>query len=246
MSISNCCRGLVVCYSIEDHPRLYLVNPSTREVIRLPDSPSQKLGFASLGLAYDALVDDYKVVQISETITSLYSLRSNSWRRIQDFPFIVADSISGVFLNGNLHWFNCDRTKMASFSLADQSFNTVPLPDDNILASPFESCVIGVVKGCLCILSRYGSAAKFWVMKEYGIRESWTKFVVVVPRYISKPLDISNNDENLFAICGTRFVMYNLQDKTYRYMQFHNAPLSWHEAEICLNSLVSPKYYNAL
>ncbi|XP_059635886.1 F-box/kelch-repeat protein At3g06240-like [Cornus florida] len=203
MSISNCCRGLVLCYSIAEHPRLYLVNPSTREVIRLPDSPSKES--ASLGLAYDALVDDYM------------SLRSNSWRRIQDFPFSVAGSISGVFLNGNLHWFNCDGTKMASYSLAEQKFNTVPLPDHNILAYPFHSCVIGVVKGCLCILSGDGPAPKFWVMKEYGTRESWTKFEFVVPCCISKPLHISNNDENLFAICGTRFVMYNLQQKTYSF-----------------------------
>ncbi|XP_059635847.1 F-box/kelch-repeat protein At3g06240-like [Cornus florida] len=249
--ISSSCRGLVLCDTCHG---IYLVNPSTKEVIRLPYSPFSKTHYASRGLGYDASLDDYKVVQISppspndggEIITSLYSLKSNSWRKIQEFPYWIKFSHSGVFLNGNLHWFNYDRKKMVSFSLADEKYGDVPLPDvNNILeTSLINPGLIGVVGGCLYFVSKTNwRGITFWVMKEYNVRESWTKFKFDIPCCSMKPLDFSNNDENLFALDGDKFVMCNLKERTHRHLEFDTTPHFWNETVTCLETLVSPKGY---
>ncbi|XP_059635846.1 F-box/kelch-repeat protein At3g06240-like [Cornus florida] len=245
--MAGSCRGLVLCHT-RRRCALSLVNPSTREFMRLPISQLHKTSFRSVGLGYDPSADDYKVVQLSthpfprktDMNMTLYSLKSNSWRRIRDFPFRAESMDSGVFVNGNFHWFNPDMSKIVSFHLAEEKFGDVPLPDDII-----EAPLIGVVRGCLCILSR-AKLITAWVMNEYGIGESWTKFELDLdaPIYVTntKPLNFSNNDEILFAIPDTQeFVVCNLKERTSRHMELINSDLEWSEAETCLESIVSPQ-----
>ena len=42
---------------------------------------------------------------------------------------------------------------------------------------------LGVLKGCLCQLDTYYSQFTIWVMKEYGVKKSWHKEVVIKPRF---------------------------------------------------------------
>ncbi|XP_059635833.1 F-box/kelch-repeat protein At3g06240-like [Cornus florida] len=184
MTIAGSCHGLVLCY-FTYYRTLYLVNLSTREMFKLPDSPFKNFAnTTSFGLGYDASRDDYKVVQVSLyekkkfIRMSLYSLKSNCWGRISDFPFSsVFDS--AVFLNGKFHWFDEDGSKIASLSLDEEKFGDVPLPP-GLTEIPE---LVGIVKGYLYLLLQSSSddLITFWVMKEYGRRESWTKYEFVLP-----------------------------------------------------------------
>ncbi|XP_059635832.1 F-box/kelch-repeat protein At3g06240-like [Cornus florida] len=142
MSIEGTCRGLVLC-RFTYYRMLYLVNPSTGEVFELPDSPfKNSANTTSFGLGYDTSLDDYKVLQVSlcekKIIRmSLYSLKSNSWEMISDFPFSS--------LNGKFHWFHEDRSKIASLSLDEEKFGDVPLP----LGLTEIPKLVGIVKGIL-------------------------------------------------------------------------------------------------
>ncbi|XP_059635812.1 F-box/kelch-repeat protein At3g06240-like [Cornus florida] len=261
--IAGSCRGLVLCYKPGHRGTLYLVNPSTREVKRLPDLPliSENYAFAiSRGLGYDASHDDYKVVQIlspyysTEFITCVYSLKSksNSWRRISDSPLSIQEDSCGLFLNGKLHWFNQDMSKMGFLSLDEEKFGYVPLPDIILTPQLFTPGLIGIVKGCLYLVSEASCCGlTFWVMKEYGMRETWTKFEFGISCDTMKPLDFPNDDGDvdLFAIGRTELVMCNLREKTHRRVEFYSVPLfwdQWDEAVTCLETIVSPKSYNLL
>ncbi|XP_059635819.1 F-box/kelch-repeat protein At3g23880-like [Cornus florida] len=99
MSIDGSCRGLVLCH-FTDYHTLYLVNPSTGEVFKLPDSPfKNSADVASFGLGYDSSLDDYKVVVVSLS----------------------------MFLNGKFHWFDEDGSTIVSLSLDEEKFGDVPL-----------------------------------------------------------------------------------------------------------------------
>ncbi|XP_059626712.1 F-box/kelch-repeat protein At3g06240-like [Cornus florida] len=254
VSIFGSCNGLLLLQTHLSHT-LYLVNITTRELNKLPFmyTPSMSYGFG-----YDASTDDYKVVAISSRVASLYTMKTNSWRRIQDFPSKagVSNSQPCLLLNGILHWFCCHVWKMISFDLAEEKFRDIPLPH----LQRIESCsnyvvcrgyAVGVLGGCLCInvtgVDDCRSGTKFWVMKEYGKRESWTKLGIIIPcSFDAKPLNFSNNDEHLFLVDHKRLLMYNKKENTYRYPGTFNIFGKWFGAETYLESIVSPVYHNVV
>ncbi|KAF7142742.1 hypothetical protein RHSIM_Rhsim05G0174400 [Rhododendron simsii] len=84
-------------------------NPSTQKYKGLPSvemSRDYDGGFARFGFGYD----DYKVVgfffdsRTSKPKVKVYTLRSNSWRRIGDCPHRIPPDCLGTFVNRALHW----------------------------------------------------------------------------------------------------------------------------------------------
>ncbi|KAG5560587.1 hypothetical protein RHGRI_003793 [Rhododendron griersonianum] len=115
-TIVGCCDGLVCVASDRE---VFIWNPSTRKSKRLPDVeiPSPYHYIAMHGFGYDESIDDYKVAVFScdannqnrgfEAEGNVYSLRTNSWRRIRGFPSCLHMDVSGTYLNGALHWISC-------------------------------------------------------------------------------------------------------------------------------------------
>lgn len=63
------------------------------------------------GFGYDHVNDDYKVLRIAQfwdevvDEVKVYNLKSNSWRRIKDFPYYLSyKRADGMLVNGALHW----------------------------------------------------------------------------------------------------------------------------------------------
>ncbi|KAI8566684.1 hypothetical protein RHMOL_Rhmol02G0061200 [Rhododendron molle] len=114
-TIVGCCDGLVCVASDRE---VFIWNPSSRKSKRLPDVeiPSPYHYIAMHGFGYDESIDDYKVAVFScdannynrgfEAEGKVYSLRTNSWRRIGGFPRCSHMDVSGTYLNGALHWIN--------------------------------------------------------------------------------------------------------------------------------------------
>ncbi|KAL9320907.1 hypothetical protein ACSQ67_012746 [Phaseolus vulgaris] len=93
--IVGSCNGLL-CFAIKGDCAL-LWNPSTRVSKKSPPFGNNwRSGcFTAFGLGYDHVTEDYKVVAVfydpneiySECKVKVYSMATNSWRKIQDFPY---------------------------------------------------------------------------------------------------------------------------------------------------------------
>ena len=188
---------------------VYLWNPSIRKFKKLPDTCLSWLHLPDLRFGYDSLNNDYKVVRISRfrvkdmppLEVEVYTLSSDSWKTIglgiPWRPNVVYWEIKcfmpSPFVRGHLHWMILyveDRggrkrrsTHMIlSFDVNSEKFKELPL-----LADEGSCSVIYLTsfKGKLALIKlRYGVQSRdtlcsIWVMREYGLFDSWNKLCVV-------------------------------------------------------------------
>lgn len=89
----------------------------------------------------------------------------------------------GVLVNETLHWdmtlgIRSLKKCICGFDLVDEKFNIMQLPatkwwDDRGVHS---DCRLCSMNGCLCAWGTYeNKRVEMWMLKEYGVRESWTK-----------------------------------------------------------------------
>ncbi|XP_059630153.1 F-box/kelch-repeat protein At3g06240-like [Cornus florida] len=122
------CNGLL-CFLAEDV--IYIFNPITSECKKVPDP---KFGAAVYGFGYDCTADDYKLVLGRKNNLHLYSLRSDSWKKIQDFPcscsnhYELYGALCGASLNEAIHWFGRQPTVIVAFGFADEKFCEISVP----------------------------------------------------------------------------------------------------------------------
>nr|XP_033512127.1 F-box protein CPR1-like isoform X2 [Nicotiana tomentosiformis] len=171
---------------------IFIWNPSIRKSKKLPFSGlDPRCGqSSSYGFGYVECQDDYKVVDVKGNshgdgflnVFKIYSLRYNSWKRIQDYPDITFWIYPGKFVNGRLHWIvghvsdesdMNDSRFILSLNLVDDTYKNVALPD--LVDASFD-WDIGSLGGNLCVSYTCDLVQMdVWVMKVYGLVESWTK-----------------------------------------------------------------------
>ncbi|KAJ9552398.1 hypothetical protein OSB04_016443 [Centaurea solstitialis] len=173
---------------------VYICNPVTREMIILPRQQQKykQSGFLSpafYGIGVSSLTGEYKVVKLShpgvslETVeTDVYTLGTRQWRNLGQVPYPIR-ATSGPFLNDHFHWIitdhrDDDTERICSFDLNKETFQIFPSHSSREENDCYIQC-LAVLKGCLCICYEYESQLTIWVMKEYGIRNSWHKEVVI-------------------------------------------------------------------
>ncbi|XP_021290799.1 F-box/kelch-repeat protein At3g06240-like [Herrania umbratica] len=154
---------------------LVLWNPSTGDSKTLPDYydviPVPAMWNCIGGLGYDPSPDDYKVFLSNNSLFAIFSLRKNSWRRMQ-LSYGPCVYTNGIYSNGALHWKNYGDGRIFGFDLETETFYLVPGPDlvDND-ALHFQRGTLFEVGG-----ERLGvGGSEFWMMKKYGVKESWTR-----------------------------------------------------------------------
>ncbi|KAM3288272.1 F-box/kelch-repeat protein like [Capsicum chacoense] len=144
-----------------------LWNPSTRKVRRFRrsdaynDNPNNELFKTVYGLGYDELTDDYEVVEIisprSTCTISIYSVRRKCWKRLSDSPKSVDEYC--YLVNEALHWQAHNResndlpSSILSINLSTEAYLELSFPqhEDQLM----------------------------WMMKEYGMKESWYEFASI-------------------------------------------------------------------
>ncbi|XP_042518377.1 F-box protein CPR1-like [Macadamia integrifolia] len=189
------CNGLL-CLSNRDNA--FLWNPSTREVKQLPDCPVkfQSGIYYSWGIGYDPKANEYKVIRIAniykselhlfphQTEVMICTLGTDLWRSLENIPWFIDSRVSAMVVGGVPHWLatkrgSCIKQSIISFDVRVEEFREVQWPMNNCNGQQFcllSRIYLGVIRGCLSILSRgFGECLEIYVMKEYGIRESWTK-----------------------------------------------------------------------
>ncbi|KAK6121580.1 hypothetical protein DH2020_044675 [Rehmannia glutinosa] len=186
------CNGLV-CVSVS--PEIIILwNPTTRKSKLLPDSGTD-LGFdiysMSYGFGYDELHDDYKVVENFETSlfeihVKVYSLRTNSWKVLSNWPGGSTFGGPGKFLHGAIHWSVCQFDRpvewvIVSHDLAMDAFAELLMP--NFGDNDDVRVEVNVLGGCLAVYCEHNFYMDVWLMKKYGVSKSWTK-VVRIPFFV--------------------------------------------------------------
>jgi F-box interacting protein len=117
----------------------------------------------------------------------IYTLGSGAWRRSKRVPPARHQSLFGIFFNGALHWLvelPNQSVLIRCFDLNDEKFRTIPLPLSTFYEANFIRTHVGVLGDCLCLSSIVASISsvweiQIWVMKEYGVRESWIKELTI-------------------------------------------------------------------
>ena len=260
------CDGLLCFATGED--RILLWNPSTRifkESPCLKQKNTKPGSFTVFGFGYDHLNDAYKVVAIFcygggsarryRTNVHVWTLGNNYWRRIQAFPRgFLPTGDSGKFVNGTLNWVANSLTAstwdIVSLDLANESYGQILQPDyENVQIQQS----LGVLRDCICILCDYCTHSDVWIMKEYGVKESWTKLLTIsysanLGTYPSSmPLCISDHGEVLLELLSyplniphfLELAIYNPGDSTFQQPVIQNLN-RWLPAQVYVESLISP------
>ncbi|MED6170305.1 hypothetical protein PIB30_029689 [Stylosanthes scabra] len=275
--IIGCCNGLLCVLEVEGantiKNRAMLWNPCTGFASRSPEIG----GFLSLcGFGYDHVNDKYKLVGIVKqkqkkkhpsSTTTIYTFCPNPSRRtIQESPpsgrYIGA---KGLFVpgTGTLNWIRLHGTmncSVVSLDLVKETFSEFSLPCNETIVSPrFFSPRLCLLRNCLAFSFRHQKTHwAVWLMKEYGVPQSWTKLAMICmdplldgkrirqlrPLRRISPLYIWGNYVVVVA-SSSKIVLYNLDDGSFEFPLLDPRPLSnsaglrfhvYHE------SLVSPTY----
>jgi molecular chaperone HtpG len=179
-----------------------LWNPATEEKIVIPPGYAEfKSEFSTQifphGFGYDHVGDDYKIIQhvnyytiddenhllhledvMPEPFWEIYSLRSNSWRKIDfDMPMIYLIFNSAVYFNGVCHWLGEANTLIVSFKLCNEVYITTPLPlEEDTDDDDFEVNLI-VLNESVAIITNWKNTTSFQIsiLGEFGVKESWIR-----------------------------------------------------------------------
>ena len=202
LNIVGFCNGIFCVYDYADHI-VYLWNPSIRK-FKMLDTTRFCFPFTSgtdtLGFAYHSQNNDFKILRIlcfqgSKAEAEVYTLSSDLCRRVvislESEPNI--GSIVGIvkspflFFNGALHSiaYSRDRKFILSFDVNDEIFRLIMLPQNYLDRVYVCSEHLAVFRGSLALIV-LGKSPKLncdiWVMREYGMVESWTKKSVPIDR----------------------------------------------------------------
>ncbi|GER48087.1 F-box and associated interaction domains-containing protein [Striga asiatica] len=230
------CNGLVCFrFSIPTDCSICIMNPATRKLKTLPESGVSGIYLShfnnSYSFGYDEVHDDCKVIEIHsfairsdkhETHAMIYSSRADSWKPLS-WPGGFAGFRSGKFLNGSIHWrvlVSASKLDIVSFNLSAETFARLPLPEDLRKCASFDVLEVEVFGGCLAICCVNCAGIVVWVMKEYGVGESWSK-VVEVPFVVNpskhgfvlpKPVFVSEDGRKMLINYGSSLKLYDLGD----------------------------------
>ncbi|KAJ4710091.1 F-box family protein [Melia azedarach] len=188
----------------ESYGMCCVYNPSTRELKSVPECNLVAAGDECLlfqGFGYDDSTDDYKYVMITYFRREIfvYSLRTNNWKMLPDKfigykrPYFVLSKF-GDFLNGSIHWaafsLHILEYVIVAFELVDERFKIlpIPVPTSHVTAKGYVLFTGNEVLGaCIFTVFRlndtdnFGRQPQLWVMKEYGVKESWSRIFLPNP-----------------------------------------------------------------
>ncbi|OVA03346.1 F-box domain [Macleaya cordata] len=276
VEILGSCNG-ILCFTTHDNDVIFLWNPSTKEHKKLQGAGYSEYFRCSIrvpyGFGYGCKIDDYKLVSIFYNFrfgseVEVYTLGSNSWKKLKNIPYIVSSDLNrpGVLVNECLHWIaspnnglkknrgSKDSKVIVSFDINDEIFLEVSHPEQ--LDDKFGKH-LGVLGGCLCLVSSLAmddnvESVDVWVMKEYGVRESWTKMFTIAQETLGECIDklrpiqsfkngkilLETEDNDTNAL-----VLYDPKHETSRVLNIRGIleGWEWFETESYVRSLVPLK-----
>ncbi|XP_021748726.1 F-box/kelch-repeat protein At3g06240-like [Chenopodium quinoa] len=270
------CDGLTIVKDEEE--KFLLINPTTREIKVLPSSPYAPnpltcgLGYDSVNDDYKVVMISHSGTD-AQMLVSVYSARNGTWKSVENSPFDHSESkyTSVVSVDGYINWVafrpSDDMYAIAAFDLEKEIFQEVPLSslvddDKSVLddseefsdtdSEEFEFDQLAKLGGCLCAYpsSISDTCHEIFVamMKEYGVKESWTKIFISDFDAEITPLCLLGKKQMVLVLdeqtTGETLVMYDLEERTVKDIVVHGIPDRFGVGGSFMESLVSPHCSN--
>ncbi|GAU35491.1 hypothetical protein TSUD_384460 [Trifolium subterraneum] len=233
---------------LDAESKLVLWNPITDEFNVIPPSPVESVPCTKVipfihGIGYDHLKDDYKVIRwvefdnrsfdflfdrelsmeedlaiSKEPLWEIYSLRSNSWKKLDvDMSMVMfpeeGEHIARFYMDEMCHWWDnvekdsSDETYFVSFDVSNEVFFTTPMPDVD------DTFDLRLVKRQLVIWET--GTLQISILGEIGVKESWTKLFIVGPLpYFNRPIGAGKNGDIFFVNKDVELACFNLDTRT--------------------------------
>ncbi|KEH37755.1 putative F-box domain-containing protein [Medicago truncatula] len=228
-TIFGSCNGLL-CLFDRDHGCFRLWNP----LIRLISKKSPTLGCYEYttygGFGYDHVSDKYKVLVgfniftngIRKSMTKIYTFGENSLKTIPNFPFpdIWWD---GKFVSGTLNWVmlkmgvSSSQNAIISFDLEKENYKELLLPEHDGINVSIPTLCVSDNRLYVCFDENKTHLA-LWLMKTYGVAESWTKLMMIPHEdpvhhllQLNEPVLIFE-DRIVLIRTEEKFVLYNFNN----------------------------------
>ncbi|XP_047977667.1 F-box protein At3g07870-like [Salvia hispanica] len=224
-----------------------------RKIVNYPeilgDSRYAYPHFVSYGFGVSKVSDQYKVVRIyldsvivhgnngsfsgrrviPKADCHVHTLGTGQWRRVEPGPLLLEYTYRStcVFLNGNLHWVASDSDEklwISCFDLETESFSYLSIPP--IFQESFELVPgLSTLGECLCLCDQtMEEETVIWVMKEYGVEESWTKEytmrlndgdeIYVEGWELVYPIKVFEDGDILMLVKDTQLLYYSAKNET--------------------------------
>ncbi|CAA3015253.1 F-box kelch-repeat At3g06240-like [Olea europaea subsp. europaea] len=168
-------------------------NPCVRKSVLLPKPNlvynSYGSFMQSLGFGFDPVGNDYKIVRITYTDldrclpqVELYRLSMGLWEDISHLAlkYIIYNRSRPAYINGATHWiarYLDGNDLILLFDMRHEVFREMLLPARLAKDDSQKSKELVIYRGSLALVLCDDSGVEccIWVMKEYGVVESWTK-----------------------------------------------------------------------
>ncbi|KAI9162302.1 hypothetical protein LWI28_025938 [Acer negundo] len=275
VKVLGSCNGLLCIRNIVDDVAFW--NPSTKKHRVLPFLSLERKRYSGnsvcnvcvYGFGYDSVHDDYKLVRVAqfssvesesryfESEVKVFSLVRNHWKRIGDMNYVFHyPGTNGVFACGCLHWVVSRNVEVkdkvynivVALDLAVEDYKEVALPEFGVNDFKVE---LGALGEYLCVVSNHLDIhTDVWVMKEYGVMDSWTKLFSIAREQVGgyfgyiRPLGYANKGkEVLFQRDKSDVFLYDVNKKIVKNVRIRGSPISY-KVNICVQSLVSFNVYD--
>ncbi|KAL4628856.1 hypothetical protein ACB092_05G268000 [Castanea dentata] len=188
------------------YEKYFLWNPSINRTVQLPFVKNllpEECNYCH-GFGYHAPTNEYKVARImhfDDYIAMVEICALNSSREWHSFKlradFYLQGGETSVFMNGRLHWLaqkyhtREDYTRLnfilsfdLGFEIGDENivYHEVPIPKVFEIKEDqysLDGAHIAMLNGLLALYGWLDETYDVWVMKEYGVVESWTKLYII-------------------------------------------------------------------
>ncbi|KAK3012401.1 hypothetical protein RJ639_007071 [Escallonia herrerae] len=262
LQMLGACNG-IVC--LTDHNDIILCNPSIRDFKVLPapsfNYPQGLFSMTlSVGFGFAPHSSEYKVIRIADlheedddgasyvfhsVIAEIYDLSTDSWRGIDPVvPYICYFPCSQLLFNGAFHWWAYDHGDewILSFHISTEVFQEIQLPDVCAFPDGNERAFLVLNESIALILFDSSEQTSFdiWLMIEYGVAESWTKYITIGPLvHVERPV-LFWKYKLLLEKANGQLVSYDLKSQRLKEFQLYGAQESF-RALVYSESLVPIK-----
>ncbi|PIA46229.1 hypothetical protein AQUCO_01500032v1, partial [Aquilegia coerulea] len=241
-SFIGSCNGLVC---VLHHTRVVSIFkpslPSTRQgtlILKKPLPCETVYGFF-----YNPVSCDYQLLCVGsdwehDAKVVLYTFVKNSQKMIAEIPYDSVIPEAGILVNGAIHWLACRRIPklllpskrvIVAFNCKSETFLEVPRPESE---NCFHSRHLTELAGYLSILRTNNTEFEVWSMKKYGIKESWTKLLVLPyshPDYVESFYITKKGDLLLTILFGEGLFLYDQEHKSLNNIEIRKRYCSWYK-----------------
>ncbi|XP_057249287.1 F-box protein At3g07870-like [Beta vulgaris subsp. vulgaris] len=177
LHVVNQCNGLICLKCYRQWSPYFIINLLTSEQIIVQQPKVSSCSLEAYGFGQCPVSQQFKILRIikdfkarKKHIAQVQTLGTNEWRTLSTNAPQSHLRRSQAFLQGALHWCSEGKNFIWSFNFSREKFSRILVPDS--MKGRKGTDVISVSNNThLCLINK----CEMWVMKEYGVKDSWVK-----------------------------------------------------------------------